>query len=96
MKIKHPSSEKDPPDKQPTGEKSFSVALEQVAQLLRTEVKLKDRKTKVLSSSSLSTSLQNLVGQVAKLIRTEIHDAESSKKRSWTSTSKAGSKKKRK
>ena len=53
-------------------EKSFLVALEQMASLLRKEVKLKERKTQVLSTSSLSPSLSNFVKQVAVILRKQV------------------------
>jgi hypothetical protein len=53
-------------------EKSFLVALEQMASLLRKEVKLKERKTQVLSPSSLSPSLSNFVSQVAVILRKQV------------------------
>ncbi|GEM_PF-3948578 len=52
-------------------ERSFTVALEQVAQLLRTEIKLKDRQTKIIPSSSLP-SLHNFIEQVALMLRTQV------------------------
>ncbi|MGC1878043.1 MAG: hypothetical protein WA347_02225 [Rhabdochlamydiaceae bacterium] len=64
--------------------KSFSVAFEQMAQLLRTEVKLKDRLTKVLSSSSFNNSFK----RIAKLLRAEVHAITPLKKRSWKKHSK--------
>jgi hypothetical protein len=71
------------PENHPSGlsYKSFSVAFEQMAQLLRSEVKMKDRATKVLSSNALSVSFTNSFKQIAKLLRSE---ARPSKKRSWT------------
>ena len=68
---------------QPVQDRSFTVALAQVAQLLRTEVKLKDRQTKVIPSSSLP-SLHNFVEQVAVMLRTEVQ----SKKHTWKKPSK--------
>jgi hypothetical protein len=53
-------------------EKSFLVALEQMASLLRKEVKLKERKTQVLSPSSLSPSLSNFIAQVAVILRKQV------------------------
>ena len=85
MKKKHPQPEK---ASTPTQEKSFSVALEQIAQLLRTEVKLKDRDTKVLSSSSMPHSFNIAIGQIAKLLRTQVHVAKPTKTRSWKAASK--------
>jgi hypothetical protein len=60
--------------------KSFSVAFEQMAKLLRSEIKMKDRSTQVLSSNPLPTSFANAFKQIAKLLRSEVR---SSKKRSW-------------
>jgi hypothetical protein len=65
-------------------EKSFTVAFEQMAQLLRTEVKLKDR-AKVLKTSPLPASFNNALDQIAKMLRAEAHSAKPSKKRSWKS-----------
>jgi hypothetical protein len=53
-------------------EKSFLVALEQMASMLRKEVKLKERKTQVLSASSLSPSLSNFISQVAVILRKQV------------------------
>ena len=64
-------------------EKSFSVAIKQMAQLLRTEVKLKERGTRVLSSSSLHVLFKNSLERIAKLLRSQIHSTQSPKKRSW-------------
>lgn len=61
-------------------EKSFSVAFEQMAKFLCSEVKLKDRSTKVLSSNSSSASFTHSFKQMAKWLRSEVH---SPKKRSW-------------
>lgn len=66
-----------------TSDKSLSVAVEQIAQLLRSEVKLNERKTQVLSASSLSASLKNVVGQVAKILRTQITVKKTTKRRAW-------------
>jgi hypothetical protein len=54
--------------------KSFSVAFELMAKLLRSEVKMKDRSMKVLSTHSLPTSFSNSFKQIAKLFRTAIHN----------------------
>jgi hypothetical protein len=62
-------------------EKSFTVAFEQMAQLLRSEVKMKDRETKVLSSSSLPPSFTNAFQQFAKLLRSKA--SKPIKKRVW-------------
>jgi len=63
--------------------RSFSVAFEQMAKLLRSEVKMKDRSMKVLSTHSLSISFTNSLKQIAKMFRTEIHVDKSSKKQIW-------------
>lgn len=62
-------------------DKSFSVAFEQMAKLLRREVKMKDRTAKVLLSNSLPESFALAFRQIAKLLRSEVP---SSKKRIWT------------
>ncbi len=77
MKKDQTTSEKPPSD---FSEKSFSVAFEQMAKLLRSEIKLKERATKVLSSNSLPASFINSFKQIAKLLRSEVHPP---KKRSW-------------
>jgi hypothetical protein len=77
MKKDQTPSENPPSD---LSEKSFSVAFEQMAKLLRSEVKLKDRSAKILSSNSLSISFTHSFQQIAKLLRSEITPQ---KKRSW-------------
>lgn len=72
---------KDQPDLVP--EKSFSVAFEQMAKLLRSEVKMKERSAKVIPTSSLSRSFRNSIEQIAKLLRSEIRAPKPGKKRSW-------------
>ena len=64
-------------------ERSFSVSLEHLAQMLRAEVKLKDRETKVLPTSSSPGSLNNTIMQVAKMLRTQVKGEDASAKRSW-------------
>ena len=66
-------------------EKSFSVAFEQMAKLLRTEVKLKERSTKVLSAKSLSASFTNVFKQITQLLRAELEKPV--KKRVWKTKS---------
>jgi hypothetical protein len=66
-----------------TQEKSFSVALGQIAHLLRTEVKLKERKTKVLKPSATSSSLAQTVTQIGRMLRSQVGSAKQTKKRSW-------------
>lgn len=75
------------PEDSPPQNRSFTVALEQMAQLLRTEIKLKDRHTKVLAPSSLP-SLHNFVEQVAVMLRTQVQSKKKPKKRSWKNPSK--------
>ncbi len=71
-------------------EKSFTVALEQIAKLLRSEIKaneekLKKRKAKILSKSPPKGSLSNTVEQIAKLLRTTVTSCSKPlKKRTWT------------
>jgi uncharacterized protein YoaH (UPF0181 family) len=71
-------------------EKSLNVAIEQVAQLLRHEVKAtttwkaKQRQTKILSLQALGPSMSNSIEQVAKLLRTELHKAKAMNKRDVT------------
>ncbi len=67
-------------------EKPFNAALEQVATLLREQVKWKERTTRVLPSSDFHVSLKNAIAQVAQLLRREIQKP--LKKRSWKSLSK--------
>ena len=57
-----------PDEPSPKPEKSFSVAIKQMAQLLRTEVKLKERGTRVLCSSTLHVSFKNSLERIAKLL----------------------------
>ncbi len=73
--------EKDQPNFPP--EKSFGAAFEQMAKLLRSEVKMKERSTKVLPSSSLPPSFRNSIEQIAKLLRSEIQVTKPAKKRTW-------------
>jgi hypothetical protein len=74
-----------PPGNAPSkpSEKSFSVAFEQMAKFLRTEVKLKDRSTRILSSDSLPASFNNSLKQIARMLRLAAHMAKPLKKRSW-------------
>lgn len=72
-----------PSDPSSKPEKSFSVAIEQMAQLLRSEVKLKERGTRVLCSSSLHVSFKNSLERIAKLLRSQVHSAQSPKKPTW-------------
>ncbi len=70
-------------DEEDLPEKSFSVAFEQMAQLLRTELKMKEKATKVIPSSALPPSFRNSIEQIAKLLRSEVRSAKPMKKRSW-------------
>ncbi len=63
----------------PSKERSFTVALEQMAHLLRSEVKLKDRATKAPSVSSLDVAIK----QIAKLLRHQIRSIDPAKIRAW-------------
>jgi hypothetical protein len=83
MKKDHSKPEKSMPHTSPAQEKSFTAALEQVALLLRTELKLKDRDTKVLKESSAPASFNKSIVQIAKLLRTQVRAGKSIKKRSW-------------
>jgi hypothetical protein len=65
-------------------EKSFSVAFEQMAKLLRTEVKLKGRATK-MSVKSLPTSFNDVFKQITRLLRSELDKPV--KKRVWKAKS---------
>jgi len=71
-----------PPPRKTAQEKSFRVAIEQMAKLLRTEVKLKDRATKVLKEETTPSSFNHKIAQIAKLLRTQVKTL-SSKKRTW-------------
>jgi len=82
-------------------QKSLTNAIEQIAKLLRTEVKeppkahVKKRTTVQLSAAS-GIGAANVIEQVAKMMRTEIQISTSKKKkkRSWSHT-RTSSKKKR-
>jgi len=69
--------------------KSLNVAIEQVAQLLRTEVrttttlKMKQRQAKLLSLQALGPSMSNSIGQVARLLRSQAQKANPVKKRTY-------------
>lgn len=70
--------------------KSLNVAIEQVAQLLRTEVKttttlkMKQRQAKILSLQALGPSMSNSIGQVARLLRSQAQKEKPPKKRSYS------------
>lgn len=70
------TNNKPPEDTDPDSpKKSLVVAIQEVASLLRTEVKsattlkLKEKKAKILSMQMLGPSMQNSIRQVAKLLR---------------------------
>ncbi len=87
MKKEDRTPNKNPsPEKGLTHKKSFVVALEQMAQLLRSEVKLKDRKTQILSASSPSGSLNIAIIKIARLLRNQVHSLKVHPKRSWSSS----------
>lgn len=80
--------------KKPSSEaKSFAAAIEQMAKLLRSEIKLKDRQPQVLSSSAMPGSLTNSILQVAKLLKNQIRQTTPLKKRSWNMASQKKEKK---
>lgn len=72
-----------------TPSKSLNVAIEQVAQLLRTEVKttttlkMKQKQAKLLSLQALGPSMSNSIGQVARLLRSQAQKAPPVKKRAY-------------
>ena len=65
---------------------SFLVAFEQMAKMLRTEVK-KETSIKVLNPNSLPSSFRNSIEQIAKLLRSQTHVVKPLKKRSWKKSS---------
>ena len=83
-------NDSDSSNEPPLPEKSLNVAIEQVAQLLRREVKAattwkaKQRHVKLLSLQALGPSMTSSIEQVAKLLRSEIHKAKVVKKRNVT------------
>lgn len=70
-------------------EKSMAVAIEQFAQLLRKEakitttLKMQEKQAKQLSLQSLGPSLSNSIGQVARLLRTQVPKDKPATKRSY-------------
>ena len=76
-------------------EKSFNVMIEQMAQLLRSELKEQEQKKKKRTAKRLATgahgsSLSNTVEQIAKLLRTHITPSPKPiKKRTWSQRKKA-------
>lgn len=64
-------------------EKSLAAAVEQMARLLRSEVKLKERATRGLPASSQTASFKNVLEQIAKLLRSQVRRTPTPKKRSW-------------
>ena len=77
-------------DERDTPKKSLNVAIEQVAKLLRTEVKttttlkMKRRQAQLISLQALGPSMRNSIEQIAKLLRTQIQKAKPAKKRSYS------------
>ena len=78
---------KPPEDTNPDSpKKSLVVAIQEVASLLRTEVKIattlkmKEKKAKILSLQMLGPSMQNSIRQVAKLLREQTQKEEPIKK----------------
>ena len=53
-------------------EKSLNVAIEQMAQLLRSQLKLEKRSVKILPSSKMPASFYNSLEQLAHLLRKQI------------------------
>ncbi|MBY0528854.1 MAG: hypothetical protein K2P51_01540 [Rhabdochlamydiaceae bacterium] len=78
----------------PKPSKSFAAHLEQMAQLLRNEVKsaeekLKAKEMKRLAKTSSKGSLPNTIEQIAKLLRVQITPiVKIAKSRKWTSKKK--------
>lgn len=64
-------------------EKSFEAAIEQMALMLRKQIKLSERSTKILPSTSFPSSFKSSFEQIAKLLRKEIHAAKPPRKRVW-------------
>ena len=58
---------------------TFRGAIDQIAKFLRSEVKLKDRASKTPPTGSLYQS----IAKIARLLRTQIRAAPTSKKRTW-------------
>jgi methionine synthase II (cobalamin-independent) len=75
--------------------KSLTAAIEEIAKLLRTEVKIttnfkmKQRQAKLLSLEALGPSMSNNIQQVARLLRTQTQQAKRTiSKRTYTIRSK--------
>ena len=66
--------------------KSLILAIEEIAILLRKEVK--SARAPLKKPSPSSSGLSNMVEQVAQLLRLELHTARSKKKRAWSSVKK--------
>jgi hypothetical protein len=72
--------------KQSTLNKSLLFAIEDVAKLLRTEVKKKESHftaSQNARSGSSSPDFVNNIEQIAKLLRLQVHASRSKKKRAW-------------
>ncbi len=80
-------------DKSGAPQKSLNVAIEQVARLLRTEVKtattlkMKQRQAKQLSLQALGPSMSNRIEQVARLLRAQAQKVLSPRKGRYTAQS---------
>lgn len=72
-------------NEQSSQKKSLIVAIQEVASLLRKEVKvtttlkLNEKQAKILSSEMLGPSIRNQIGQVAKLLREQASQRPSKK-----------------
>ncbi len=71
-----------PANSLPVRERSFTVALAQMAQLLRSEVKLRERASYPQSTSPLDKAIK----QIAKLLRSQIEQDRGSRPRKWNSS----------
>ncbi len=60
--------------------KSFGVAIEQMAQFLRSQIKLKEKRYR-FSLSHFSKSFQNSLEQIAKMLRSEVQNLKVGQKR---------------
>ncbi len=86
-----------PAEEELTSYKSFSVALEQLAMLLRTEVKRTWSATltpELIESSTPVHTMLNSIEQVAKLLRSQVRSAKG-KKHTWRSARRSKSVKKK-
>ena len=83
----------------PSEKKSLLFAIEDIAKLLRTEVKKGEPKPKTKKrtttrlKSAATPNFVNAVEQLAKMLRTQVHKAELKKKRGWSIVKKAAKEK---